>query len=103
MIAPPGVTIPSHLLLVDKDAAKTPSSSKKDNESKTLQGEYDMSILVWSQHVTLIADCTYYQQRKGVRDVDSAQAAREKIVDSANFAKTCLNLVGWEGRRNHAF
>ena len=94
MIAPPGVTIPSHLLLVDKDA---------DNESKTLQGEYDMSILVWSQHVTLIADCTYYQQRKGVRDADSAQAAREKIVDSANFAKTCLNLVGWEGRRNHAF
>ena len=78
MIAPPGVTIPSHLLLVDKDVAKTPSSStnKKDNESKTLQGEYDMSILVWSQHVTLIADCTYYQQQKGVRDADSAQAVR---------------------------
>ena len=61
-------------------------------KSKTLQGKYDMSILVWSQHVTLIADCTYYQQQKGVRD-----------ADSANFAKTCLNLVGWEGRRNHAF
>ena len=72
MIAPPGVTIPSHLLLVDKDAAKTPVQLIK----KTMKGEYDMSILVRSQHITLIADCTYYQQQKGVRDADSAQAAR---------------------------
>ena len=49
------VMIPSHLLLVDKDAAKMPSSST-NNESKTLQGEYDMSILDQSQHVTLIAE-----------------------------------------------
>ena len=69
------VMIPSHLLLVDKDAAKTPSSST-NNQSKTLQGEYDMSILDQSQHVTLIAECTYYQQQKGARDADSVQDAR---------------------------
>ena len=47
MIAPPGVTIPSHLLLVDNHASKIQSSStdkKKDNESTTLQG---MIYLYW--------------------------------------------------------
>jgi len=70
MIAPPGVTIPSHFLLVNNHASKMQSSStnnKKDNENTTLQGEYD--------RFGSIADCTYYQQ-KGVRDVGNAQAAR---------------------------
>ena len=56
---PPGVIIPSHLLIFDKDAAKTRSSSKKDNESKTLQGEFDIG-LVPARNFN--ADCTYYQQ-----------------------------------------
>lgn len=77
MIAPPGVTMPSHLLLVDNFASKMHSSStneKTENESTTLQGEYDIySGLV---PVTLIADCIIYQQQKGIRDADNAQAAR---------------------------
>ena len=80
MIAPPEVTIPSHVLLLDNHASKLQSSST--NKKRTMKAQHckvsmisnvDYSGLV---PVTLIANCIHYQQQKGIRDADSAQAAR---------------------------
>ena len=73
MIAPPGVTIPSHLLIMQSSCTNKKRTMKAQYCKVSMTSNIDYSGLV---PVTLIAGCIYYQQQKGIRDADNAQAAR---------------------------